>query len=52
MAVLKADRTLVQDRSASGRKAVKRPGNNVQLLVVYHQRKQYEQRVEREFQQW
>ena len=47
-----ADRTLFQDRSAKGRKAVKRPGKCVQLLVVYHKRKQSEQRMERELQQW
>jgi hypothetical protein len=51
-ALSSAVRTLFQDRSAMGRKAVKRPGKCVQLLVVYHERQQSEQRVEREFQQW
>jgi hypothetical protein len=44
--------TLLRDLPAQGRKAVKWPGNYVQLLVVYYQRKQSEQRVERELQQW
>jgi hypothetical protein len=47
-----ANRTLFQDRFAQGQVAVKRPGKCVQLLVVYHQRQQSEQRVERELQQW
>jgi len=47
-----AGRTLLQDRPAKGLCAVKRPGKCVQLLVVYYQRKQSEQRVERELQQW
>lgn len=47
-----ANRTLFQDRFAEGRRAIKRPGKCVQLLVVYYQRQQSEQRVERELQQW
>jgi len=47
-----ANRTLLQDRFAEGQQAVKRPGKCVQLLVVYYQRQQSEQRVERELQQW
>jgi hypothetical protein len=47
-----ANRTLFQDRFVKGRKAVKRSGKCVQLLVVYYQRQQSKQRVERELQQW
>ena len=47
-----ADRMLFQDRSVKGRKAVKRPGKCVLLLVLYHKRQQSEQCMERELQQW
>lgn len=47
-----ADHTLSQDRSVLGIRAVKMPGNIVQLLVFYYQCQQYEQCVECELQQW
>ena len=42
----------IMDRFMKGRKTVKWAGKCVELLVVYYQRKQFVQRVERKLQQW